>query len=300
MGSASKGHARVPCLAAASYMALSRMAWGSSSILNWSSETRWAKTPLQRDNLFFVCRYCPGDPPCGGATYGTCNRASPGDPLRRAWICECEETFNGSACDERICPVCQNNGTCVGEGQNLTAEWTCECPSTHQGDRCQFLRCPSDCSNAGDCDKFTGICACFDGYDGADCSLAPGQLVPITNAIELSLTWGLQGYEEDNNSAPEYDMGFDLYDPEVQEWILDTCRAARTSVNLLVREEMICWIEVVENIMQLLKKHRLVPTIQLEPMLVAPCNIDGYGIDSRDGGSAMPVSSSARTASGAQ
>ena len=36
--------------------------------------------------------------------------------------------------------------------------------------------------------------------------------------------------------------------------------------------------------MQLLKKHRLVPTIQLEPMLVAPCNIDGYGIDSRDGG----------------
>jgi len=192
--------------------------------------------------------YCPGEPPCGGANYGTCVMAppaytpGPGD-LYRWWICICEETYNGSACDERICPVCQNNGTCASGGQNLTAEWTCDCPITHQGERCEYLRCPGDCNNAGDCDKFTGVCACFDGYDGEDCGLAPGQLVPITNAIELSLTWGLLGYEVDNKSEPDYDYNFELFDPEVQEWIFDTCSAARADPELLVREEVVCWIE---------------------------------------------------------
>ncbi|CAE7273823.1 TNR [Symbiodinium sp. CCMP2592] len=190
--------------------------------------------------------YCPGEPPCGGANYGTCVMAPPGytpGDQYRWWICNCEETYNGSACDERVCPVCQNNGTCASGEQNLTAEWTCDCPITHQGERCEYLRCPGDCNNAGDCDKFTGVCACFDGYDGADCGLAPGQLVPITNAIELSLTWGLLGYEVDNKSEPDYDYNFDLFDPEVQEWIFDTCSAARADPELLVREEVVCWIE---------------------------------------------------------
>ncbi|OLP85976.1 Tenascin-R [Symbiodinium microadriaticum] len=136
------------------------------------------------------------------------------DKMNEVLGCLKSETYNGSACDERVCPVCQNNGT------NLTAEWTCDCPITHQGERCEYLRCPGDCNNAGDCDKFTGVCACFDGYDAglqiASSSRVFMRLVPITNAIELSLTWGLLGYDVDNKSAPDYDYNFDLFDPEVQ------------------------------------------------------------------------------------
>ena len=43
-------------------------------------------------------------------------------------------------------------------------------------------------------------------------------------------------------------------------------------------------VKVGENIMQLFKKHRLVSTIKLEPMLVGihPRNRDGYGMNSED------------------
>jgi len=187
--------------------------------------------------------YCDGEPPCGGPGFGTCIRAPQDDVLGRWWLCDCLETYNGSDCSERACPTCQNNGTCAPGNNNLTSLWGCSCPETHQGDRCEFLRCPSDCNNAGDCDQLTGVCSCFDGYSGDDCGLAPSQLVPITNTIELSLTWGLAGYEEVNNSAPVYDSNFDLFDAETQAWILDTCEAARASPVLLVREELPCWIE---------------------------------------------------------
>ena len=36
-----------------------------------------------------------------------------------------KETYHGSACDERICPVCLNNGTCATGAQPLASSVIC-------------------------------------------------------------------------------------------------------------------------------------------------------------------------------
>ncbi|CAJ1377082.1 unnamed protein product [Effrenium voratum] len=178
--------------------------------------------------------YCPGEPVCGGIQ-GDCVVAPPGDP--RHWVCQCQETYDGENCSERICPSCQNNGTC-DEGL-----WGCNCTAEFQGERCELLRCPKDCSEAGDCDTYTGRCECYSGYAGEDCSEEPTQLVPITNCIEIMLTWGLKGYEVDNTSAAVFEQAFDLFAPEAQAWLLETCAEARVREDLMVREQLVCWIE---------------------------------------------------------
>lgn len=36
----------------------------------------------------------------------------------------CEDTYSGLDCSQRICPSCQNNGSCVEGGQVRPTMWT--------------------------------------------------------------------------------------------------------------------------------------------------------------------------------
>lgn len=77
----------------------------------------------------------------------------------------------------------------------------------------------------------------------------PDNLVPLTNAIEIGLVWGLKGYQQDNVSAPEFDGSFNFFAAEVQAWIHETCTLASADPELLVREEMPCWIIIFSEVL---------------------------------------------------
>jgi len=183
--------------------------------------------------------YCPGTPPCGGAS-GTCTKYI--DSSGGFWECSCAETYNDTDCSLRTCPDCQNGGTCAPGTQDADSIWGCECPGDRTGDRCEDPRCPGDCSNAGDCDTSTGTCQCFEGFSGDDCSSVPERMVPITNCIEVQLVFGLIGVQEDDVEEPKYDASFDLFKPATQEWLKQTCDSARQNVDLKVRDDVPCWI----------------------------------------------------------
>lgn len=191
--------------------------------------------------------YCPGNPVCGGIS-GQCVVAVNDS---RSWRCECSETYDGEACEIRTCPRCQNNGTCVSGTQSPHSQWSCDCPEGFQGTHCEFFRCPNDCSNSGDCNAETGLCACFVGYLQEDCSETTNWKVPFANCIEVHLTWGLNGHQVYNTSAPDYNSMFDLFAPETQAWLLETCQLARAQEELMVREELMCWIEGFKNFVNL-------------------------------------------------
>lgn len=78
---------------------------------------------------------------------------------------------------------CYGRGRCLG----LEGNYVCECDRGFYGD-CQAAQCPTgpswwhepfvadiahdidvECSNAGLCDRFTGTCTCFDGFEGHAC-----------------------------------------------------------------------------------------------------------------------------------
>lgn len=191
--------------------------------------------------------YCPGNPVCGGIS-GQCVVAVNDS---RSWRCECGETYDGEACELRTCPRCENNGTCVRGTQSPHSEWSCECPEGFQGTHCELFRCPNDCSHSGDCNAETGTCACFVGYLQEDCSETTNWKVPFANCIEIHLTWGLNGHQVYNTSAPDYNSMFDLFAPETQAWLLETCQLARAQEELMVRDELMCWIEGFKNFVNL-------------------------------------------------
>lgn len=84
---------------------------------------------------------------------------------------------------------------------------------------------------------------CDPGFQGLDCSVIPAQVIPLTNSIELTLVWGLHGYREDNNSAPDYDSSFDFLAATVQAWINETASLVRAEESLLARTEIPVFIE---------------------------------------------------------
>ncbi|CAE7558542.1 DISP3, partial [Symbiodinium sp. CCMP2456] len=184
---------------------------------------------------------CPGNPVCSGS--GSCVQQETGD-----WACECRETFAGEDCAIRECPTCANNASCLEGAQDLEAVWECDCIEPYYGPRCEEKGCPGNCTNAGDCDAATGLCSCFAGSLGEDCAQRE---VPLTNAIEIAIVFGLLGYEDDNRSAPAYDGSVDLLSPAVQAHMLRTCTEARADAGLLVKSELSCWIESFAEFMPL-------------------------------------------------
>ncbi|CAE7575903.1 DISP3 [Symbiodinium natans] len=176
---------------------------------------------------------CPGNPVCAGA--GSCVQQESGD-----WSCECLETFAGEDCTVRVCPTCANNASCLESSQDLDAVWGCTCVEPYYGPRCEEIRCPGNCTNAGDCDTATGECSCFAGHLGEDCAVKE---VPLTNAIQITIVFGLLGYKEENRSAPAYDDSVDLWAPPAQAHMLRACSDARADAKLLVKSELSCWIE---------------------------------------------------------
>lgn len=92
----------------------------------------------------------------------------------------------------------------------------------------------------------TGRCTCLTGFKGHDCSIKD---VPLSNAIEILLVFGLKGYQATNRSAPSYDASTKLLDPTAQVHLLSACREAKENVELRVKDEMPCWIEAFETFM---------------------------------------------------
>jgi len=112
-----------------------------------------------------------------------------------------------------------------------------------QGEFCEDRRCPRDCSGAGTCDKETGICTCQEGFIGIDCAIKKPFREPIMNTVKVSLVWGISGYHENNKTQPVYVPDFDFDNPTTQNWLSHVCSAARNLTELLVRDEVPCWID---------------------------------------------------------
>lgn len=80
---------------------------------------------------------------------------------------------------------CSNHGICLG-----SPTYECSCSSGFAGADCSLMVCPegnswfslpsgndeahdetAECSDMGTCDRTTGVCTCFDGFEGASCEL---------------------------------------------------------------------------------------------------------------------------------
>jgi len=120
----------------------------------------WGKAASKSGENLCADTVCPVD--CG--EHGVCQDN----------VCICQDGFQGPACRE---PKCEND--CSGHGQcgfntpNSAAECVCEygwalpdCAT--KAFYTEVTSCPNDCWGRGLC--FSGVCACQDGYTGADCS----------------------------------------------------------------------------------------------------------------------------------
>jgi len=115
--------------------------------------------------------------------------------------CDCFQGFTGVACNFDVCPnACSGHGECLWQKNEwaLQYAWSCACNHGHVGDACNEKPCPGyryapanggtsqlfECSNdkwgmttgykqgigkRGWCNRTTGKCVCFTGFDGAAC-----------------------------------------------------------------------------------------------------------------------------------
>ncbi|KAG2422805.1 hypothetical protein HXX76_015752 [Chlamydomonas incerta] len=70
-----------------------------------------------------------------------------------------------------------DQGSCnISTVSGFTRTWTCACkgpPGLISGRHCSIVSCPNDCSWNGEC-LDVGVCSCYPGYSGADCSVDCG------------------------------------------------------------------------------------------------------------------------------
>merc|ERR1711871_39042 len=190
--------------------------------------------------------YCPNNCGVGTCTLEGCNcdvLISGDDKAYR---------IDGDVCELRVCPKCENDGTCI------EVEGICKCEDqvfeengksrklSFYGNRCEKVFCPNSCSNKGICDDSTGECDCEVGFTGDDCSVKAMELLPVGDTFEVGILWGVAKLNERNKTAREFvfDKSFDAFDPDVLLHMLQTCEHAREIPELLVRPDVPCWIEV--------------------------------------------------------
>jgi len=87
--------------------------------------------------------FCPGLISCSGK----------GDCKSGTFTCACETGWAGADCSERICP----SGT----------SWF----SLPESDNMAHISESVPCSDMGICDRSTGLCTCFPGYEGSSCNI---------------------------------------------------------------------------------------------------------------------------------
>jgi len=183
--------------------------------------------------------YCPGDDPCNGL--GTCVEGEG---------CVCDVTYGNATCLERVCPECQQNGTCIPGDQTLTSTWTCDCPSPYTGTECAEQVCPDDCSSAGTCNSASGSCTCYVGYSGISCNETDPilSLEPLSKTIEISFVFGMSGYTiGEEGPQPTY-RSFDFYNSDFLEGVYLIVQRARNSSVLEMRDDHISWIEALQGL----------------------------------------------------
>ena len=100
--------------------------------------------------------------------------------------------------------------------------------------------CKNGCSGSGTCTG--GVCECMKGYDRDDCSV---KLVPLGDAVEFSLVFGVDGYDPKNTSLYSFKPDFDVSTLAAQKFLLKVCTMARADVGLGVRSDFPqgCWIQ---------------------------------------------------------
>ncbi|XP_064610532.1 N-acetylglucosamine-1-phosphodiester alpha-N-acetylglucosaminidase-like [Liolophura sinensis] len=109
-----------------------------------------------------VCVHQPDCSPVNCSDHGQCVLGQ----------CECEEYWEGQACDRLICPHnCHDHGECTSGGCKCDKGWlgkTCDtsCPQGQYGLQCSE-RCK--CEHGASCNSITGVCDCPPGYTGAHC-----------------------------------------------------------------------------------------------------------------------------------
>ena len=107
---------------------------------------------------------CPGGGDCSG--HGVC-RSATGE-------CECDGGWHGDGCAERTCSYdCSGHGVCH--------DGACYCEAGRAGAFCEATTCPDLCFAHGACLP-SGVCACFDGWEGENCSVRRA-MAPVEGAL---------------------------------------------------------------------------------------------------------------------
>lgn len=105
-----------------------------------------------------VVASCLGSCPNYCNYHGLCNKGT----------CNCDSSWGGDDCSNRICLnncIDSNHGTC---NQNTG---TCDCKSGWTGSDCSHKTCPNNCIDDihGVCNN--GVCQCTPNFKGDDCSI---------------------------------------------------------------------------------------------------------------------------------
>jgi hypothetical protein len=106
-------------------------------------------------------------------------------------MCDCYKNYQGNDCADRTCQfgyahVDTPKGDINMDQDRRTAGWILENSQQHPSKTYEYFNPDAkqheahfymECSNKGLCDRATGLCACFDGYEGTGCqrTVCPGK-----------------------------------------------------------------------------------------------------------------------------